>query len=156
MDATHGRTASKYPIGVYPIPNGSALVDVPCRHCKQSMGVTKWDHWNGFLVTCPRCGGYHGKPWNIRRTLVAGLFFNALSFFFTMRPRLALSVFVGFIALAGLSVVMAGKLEGHDWALITSLLVIVLGPVLINAALLVAHQVDFDAAPQPAPGHREA
>src|SRR5258705_11899087 len=72
-------------VGQYPIPLGAKLRAVECVHCHRPLGISSWDYWNGFLVVCPHCAGFHGKRWGFERTLLAGLFLNVFSFFFTLR-----------------------------------------------------------------------
>jgi hypothetical protein len=135
------------PLGRYPIPSDSKLRAVPCVHCRGTIGLSRWDHWNGFLVVCPHCGGYHGKPWTIERTLLAGFFFNAFSFLLVFRPRNAVIAFLGFLLAGWILVTLAVENEGNDAIMIASLLAIMLGPMLITAAALIRHQSRLDRAP---------
>jgi hypothetical protein len=147
VDASARHASWSYPSGVVPIPTGSSLVGVRCRHCAQPFGITRWDSWNGFLVNCPRCGGHHGKPWHLGRLLLAGFLFNAFSFFFTMRPRLAVTAFGSFAGVAALSAWVALQLNGVDWAVEACAFIVFVGPVLVNAVVLIRHQTDYLAAP---------
>jgi hypothetical protein len=52
-------------------------------------------------VEYPHCHLIHGGHWKIDWVLLASLFLNALSFFLTMRPKLALVWTIGFLALGG-------------------------------------------------------
>ncbi|HXJ16213.1 MAG TPA: hypothetical protein VNM68_03350, partial [Candidatus Polarisedimenticolia bacterium] len=133
-------------VGEYPIPLGSSLRAVECVHCHRPMGVSSWDYWNGFLVVCPHCLGKHGKPWAFERTILSGLFLNVFSFFFTLRPRQALIAIIAFVLADWILIGASVQQEGNDPLLITSMLVAVLGPVLVNAVALVRHQIALDKA----------
>lgn len=114
----------------------------PCLHCRRSVSLSKWDDWNGFLVECPHCGGMHGKPWKIGRVLLASFVFNAFSFLFTMRPAYALPCLAGFAAAA-----VAGNfyLESlPDTLQIVLAIAFLLGPMLVNAVVLVSHERGLD------------
>jgi uncharacterized membrane protein YjjP (DUF1212 family) len=104
---------------------------------------------------CPHCRGWHGKPWGFQRTLLAGFFFNALSFFFTMRPRRAVAMIALFVIVCWGLASLAINYEDVDAFMIAAVGTLVLGPVLINAVVLVRHQMRLDAAP-PSGGRREA
>lgn len=143
----HATTPGRVPVGFYPIPNRRGFHAVECVHCARPLGVTRWDYWNGFLVVCPHCRGYHGKPWSIEKPLVAGLFLNALSFFLTMRPRQAIVAIAGFVVACWALVVLAGENQTHDGFTIAAGITIVLGPVVINAIQLVRHQSRLDTSP---------
>lgn len=110
----------------------------PCQYCRRSVPLSKWDDWNGFLVECPHCGRMLGKFWKIGNVLIASLFFNAFSFLFTMRPTYALPWLAGFAAAA-----VAGNfyLESlPDTLQIVLAVAFILGPVLVNAVVLVNHE----------------
>src|SRR5215212_9563658 len=89
-----------YPKGSLPNTKTDGETVAPCLHCGKQLALKKWDSWNGFLVQCPNCGGLHGKRWNIRYVLLASFVFNAISFFFTMRPAKAAIAFSVFVVLA--------------------------------------------------------
>lgn len=118
----------------------------PCQYCRRSVTLSKWDDWNGFLVECPHCGKMLGKFWNIRRVLMASFVFNAFSFLFTMRPAYALPCLAGFAAAA-----VAGNfyLESlPDTLQIVLAVAFILGPMLVNAVVLVNHERGLaDSAP---------
>ena len=135
------------PVGQFPIPAGSRLRAVECFHCRKTLGVSTWDYLNGFLVGCPHCGGLHGKPWSIPRNLGAGLIFNALGFFFTLRPRWAVAAILIFVSVGWALTSLAGQYEHIDAFMIAAVGTIVFGPMLANAVLLVRHQMHLDKAP---------
>ena len=126
----------------------------PCLHCGQKLALTKWDSWNGFLVQCPNCGGLHGKRWNIRRVLLASFVFNAFSFLFTMRAPKAWIALIPFIlfALAGQFLIDAEKIP--DMLEIAGGAVLLLGPMLINAIVLIKHERDLDNSASQAQAQR--
>lgn len=143
------------PLGRYPIPSGRRFRTVQCVHCEKPLGISSWDYIHGFLVLCPHCSGFHGKPWGLERPLLAGLFLNALSFFFLMRPRRALAALALFVAIGGALVYVAGQNEQNDALMIGSVSFVLLGPVLVNAVLLVRHQMRLDKSPPVDPGGLE-
>ena len=118
----------------------------PCYQCGNPLRIGRWADWNGFLFQCPFCGGTHGKPWSARGHILGSLFFNAFSFFFTMRWRQALPFFLGFVLLiAGISAALnQGRLSQ------TVELVLAgtgfLGPVAINSVLLLRHEMALKTA----------
>ena len=138
---------STVPRAVYPVAPGSPLRATDCVHCQSEIGVSTWEHLNGFLVQCPHCLGFHGKPWHLSRPLLAGFFFNFLSFFFTMRPARALLTTIGFGTIVFALALIAGpNMENQEVAVVAMTLAL-LGPLVINGALLVRHQVLLDRAP---------
>ena len=116
----------------------------PCLHCGKNLALTKWDSWNGFLVQCPHCGGLHGKRWNIRRVLLASFVFNAFSFLFTMRPAKALLALTGFIVFAVVGNFVIDNETIPDLLEIAGAIIFILGPMLINAIVLIKHERDLD------------
>lgn len=143
-------------VGAYPIPVGSGLRAVECAHCGQPMGITSWEYWNGFLVVCPHCGGYHGKPWGFERTLLAGFLINVLSFFFVLRPRRAVGAI---LALGAVDAILLSRSAADDMnagLMFTAIGVFALAPVAVNAVALVRHQSLLDLAPPSDPGSRGA
>lgn len=100
-----------------------------------------WDRLNGFLVECPHCHGFHGRPWNIRGLALVSFLINALSFFFTARPAKALPLIVAWAAIFGW--VLPRSMGWGDSAEIAVWSVFMLGPMVINAVLLVRHQIDL-------------
>src|SRR5262245_59458633 len=79
----------EYPTASLPDSMRAGEVIAQCRLCSKIIGVPRWDAWNGFILQCPHCYGPHARRWTIKPILFASLLFNALSFFFTMRPRTA-------------------------------------------------------------------
>ena len=134
-----------YASAMWPYPIGSTLRRVKCSHCAEECGVTRWDHWNGFLSACPKCGFLIGRRWQIRTLLWGSLILNAFSFFFTMRPRLAMRVAAVWVGLWVGGGYLVSNNPGVQFAEPTYYTVALFGPVLINALILVRHQVDFDA-----------
>jgi hypothetical protein len=128
----------------------NALSAVECIHCRNAIAVGKWDKTNGFLVECPYCHGYHGRAWNPRVIGFASLFLNAFSFFFTMRPSRAI---IALILWAGAIYFFLPKTEyAPDWIQATAFILAFLGPLIINMAVLVRHQIDLDRHPVAARG----
>jgi hypothetical protein len=120
----------------------------PCLHCGRNLALSRWDSWNGFLVRCPNCGGMHGKRWNIRRVLFASLIFNAASFIFTMKPRnavITISIFLVVVFVG--NYFLLDRLPNIIQLLAVS--VFLLGPAVINAAILVKHEHDIDRSVPP-------
>ncbi len=141
-------TPRRAPLGTFPIPAASRLRAVKCVHCAQPVGISTWAYLNGFLVVCPHCRGYHGKRWGFERTLLAGFFLSAFSFFFVMRPLRALTAFVAFAWLIwGLGTLAIHYDFKQDAATLALFGVFFMGPVLVNALLLVRHQMLLDQAP---------
>lgn len=138
-----------YPKGVLPRDAKPRDSVKPCLHCGNELGLKKWDSWNGFLVQCPHCGGLHGKRWNLRRLLLASLLFNAISFLFTMRPKraaIALSVFV--VLILGSYLLIKDQipdLVGMGYAIL-----IILGPMILNAIVFIKHERDLAESIPPA------
>lgn len=143
-------------VGAYPIPVGSGLRAVECAHCGRPLGITSWEYWNGFLVVCPHCGGYHGKPWGFERTLLAGFLINVLSFFFVMRPRRAFSAILALGAVDAILLSQSAEDDMNTAKMATALAVFALAPVAVNAVALVRHQSLLDQAPPGDPGSRGA
>jgi hypothetical protein len=73
-----------------------------------------------------------------------------------MRIGRAIPVFVGFVAIAAVSLFVAARFEDDDWVLISSMLIIVLGPVLVNAVELIRHQMALDSTPTSTQPGRQA
>jgi hypothetical protein len=110
-----------------------------CRLCGQGIAIPRWDAWNGFILQCPHCHGLHGKRWTSKSIVLASLFFNALSFFFTMRPRTAIPT----LCAAALFTIGCNYVSDHfDLPLALDLVwssIVILGPMIINAVVLVKH-----------------
>jgi hypothetical protein len=116
----------------------------PCLHCGSTVHLSRWDDWNGFLVECQHCGGMHGKYWRIKHVMLASLFFNAVSFLFTMRPAAALPLLAAF-AVAG----VAGNffLETlPDNLEVAAACAFLFCPMLINAVVLLKHHSHLDGS----------
>lgn len=112
----------------------------PCSACGARIEVSRWAHWNGLLIRCPECNHWHGKHWSARGLLFASVPLNGLSFFFTLEPSRAALATLPFFGMLGL--VVSGVVDTWpDWAMLTLVLAFMLGPLLINAILLVRHQM---------------
>jgi hypothetical protein len=138
-----------YPKGILPWDAKPGDSVKPCLHCGNELGLKKWDSWNGFLVQCPHCGGLHGKRWNLRRIVLASFLFSGISFIFTMRPTraaIALSVFVVLI----LSSYLLTNDQTPDLVEIGVGILILLGPLLVNAITFIKHESDLAESIPPA------
>jgi len=83
--------------------------------------------------------------WSARAVGAASLILNGLSFFFTMRPAKAL---IALIVWAAAIYFLLPKTEyAPDWVQASAFIAFFLGPVIINMALLVRHQIDLDRHP---------
>ena len=136
----------------YPKANLPATVEPgeivkPCLHCGKDLSLKRWDSWNGFLVECPYCHGLHGKRWNIKRVLLASFMFNAISFLFTMRPRNALLSVFAFITVAIVGNLFLDRFPDLFQVVMAS--VFLLGPMVINAVILIKHERDLDNSAPP-------
>jgi uncharacterized paraquat-inducible protein A len=121
----------------------------PCLHCGRSVSLSKWDDWNGFLVECTHCGGMHGKHWGIRNILLASFVFNAVSFLFTMRPAAAVPWLSVFVAAAVAGYFFLDRLP--DMVQVAAASAFILGPMLVNAVVLVKHESSLDNSASTAP-----
>jgi hypothetical protein len=138
---------NNYPKAGLPDQRSQGKILKRCLHCGKDISLKKWDSWNGFLVECPHCHGLHGKRWNIGRVLLASFLFNAFSFLFTMRPRNAVLTLVGFIVAA-----ITGNFFLDTFPFLVQIVVgsaLLLGPMLINAVILMKHERDLDESAQP-------
>jgi hypothetical protein len=144
-----GNTTSRtgYPKAHLPQLAQSGEAVKPCYHCGQPLALQKWDSWNGFLVECPHCHGLHGKSWNIKRVLLASFVFSAFSFLFTMPLKRAVVAILGFALFAFVGNYLIDHSLIPDIAGLAGGVVFMLGPMLINAILLVKHEHDFDQSP---------
>jgi hypothetical protein len=133
---------SDYPVGR--LPQGSAGGTVkPCIHCKNNLRLSKWDSWNGFLVRCPHCRELHGKHMKAKGILWFSFFFNALSFFFTLRLKYALFLFSVFVV-AGVfgRYLLNGEFFSQPLELFLMISFMFL-PVLINGLVIAVHESDL-------------
>lgn len=134
----------KYPLAekVSPVMTSGATA---CVHCGNPIVMSAWDNFNGFLVECPHCHGFHGRRWNVRAVVGVGFVLNALSFLFTMRPR---NAFIAIVAWCAAVWLVLPRIESWpDWAQAVAFGTVILGPAVINAGLLVRHQIDLDRHP---------
>lgn len=132
--------SGRYPVGAFPVPTGSRLVVVTCAHCGGELGLTRWEHWNGFLVTCPHCGETVGKTWNLGSIVSASLLLNALSFFFTMRPRAAAGAAFVHAVFAVAGGLFVSRFEQIDALLVTYFLILFFVPLVVNLFLFMNHE----------------
>jgi hypothetical protein len=135
---------SNYPRGFFPYQAQQGAVIKPCFHCGNKLGLKRWDNWNGFLVECPNCLGLHGKRWNIKYVLMAGFMFNAISFLFTMRLRIAIPLLLGFIIVGFGGNYLLDHYEIPGLTAVAGASVFVLAPLVINALILIRHERDLD------------
>lgn len=140
----HKTTEGRYHRAHLPQEARTGEIIHPCFHCGQQIALRRWDSWNGFLVECPHCHALHGKRWNIKVVLMAGFMFHALSFFFTMRPRQAFLSIAGFGLFAFTGNYILDHFQIPDIAAVAGAAVFMLGPLLVNAVLLIKHEHDFD------------
>ena len=136
-----------YPKGALPNQAKQGEIIKPCFHCGKELALKKWHSWNGFLVECPHCHGLHGKRWNIRRVLLASFLFSAFSFLFTMRPRNAVLILLGFIVAAFIGNYILDRLP--DLLQIVIVIVFIFSPMLVNAIILMKHERDLDNSAPP-------
>jgi hypothetical protein len=111
-----------------------------CDYCNKALEVSRWDDLNGFVVLCPHCRAYNGRKWSVRGVLWGGLLLNVLSFFLVMRPKNAAlcSLPLGALLALGDSLNVTSSSDLVQGLYFGALL---LGPVLVNAAVLVRHSV---------------
>lgn len=118
----------------------------PCYQCGGPLRIGRWEDWNGFLFQCPHCEPTHGKPRSAFAIILASVLLNALNFFFTMRSKHALPVFLGFVLL------FTGPSVALDWGQLSEtfkLLLLgtaLLGPLVINSVLLLQHEMTLKSA----------
>lgn len=134
----------RYPMAerVSPVIASGAIA---CVHCGNPIVMSGWDNFNGFLVECPHCHGFHGRRWSIRAVTAASFVLNVLSFLFTMRPRTAVLTIA--IWCTTMWLVLQHVQSWPDWAEAMALGTLMLGPAFVNAGLLVRHQIDLDRHP---------
>lgn len=120
----------------------------PCLHCGHAVALTRWDDWNGFLVECAHCGGMHGRRRNIRQVMLASFVFNAVSFLFMMRPARAALWLAAFAAAAVAGSLFLDRLP--DTLQVALVSVFALGPMLVNAVVLINHERSLDKSSPPA------
>lgn len=149
VETSRSFSDTSYPKGVLPGAAKPGDLVKPCLHCGDKLGLKKWDSWNGFLVQCPHCGGLHGKRWKLGRIVLASFLFSGISFLFTMRPKraaIALSVFVVLILVNYLLI----NDEIPDLVELGVGILIILGPLLINAIAFIKHERDLAESIPPA------
>lgn len=120
----------------------------PCLHCRRAVPLTRWEDWNGFLVECPHCGGMHGKRRNIRQVMLASFVFNAVSFLFMMRPARAVLWLSAFAAAAVAGGLFLDSLPDTWQVALAS--AFGLGPMVVNAVVLINHERSLDKSAPPA------
>jgi hypothetical protein len=101
-----------------------------------------WDRINGFLVECPSCHRNHGKRWSIRAIALASFLLNAVSFYFTMRPLRATVFLLAWVAAFWL--ILAQVESAPESVQLLAFGALLMGPLLINMALLVRHQIHLE------------
>ena len=136
--------ARTYPVAERITPLNAAS-SVACSHCGSPIAVPTWDRWNGFLLRCPHCRGFHGRAWNIRGLALASFLLNAVSFLFTMRPSKAIPVIILWSVTFWL--LLPRSERWPDWEQATLFIALFVGPMVINAVLLIRHEVDLDRLP---------
>jgi len=141
--------AEKKTTSLYPLAQAYEGVPVAgkvirnCYHCSRPLLLGRWDDLNGFLVTCPHCGNPHGKSWNVPLRLFGSIFLNALGFFFTLRWKQALPLFIVFAAYAAFA---TRALDDGRWSQTSELIgmsIYFMGPVVVTAFLVLRHQSDL-------------
>lgn len=122
------------------IPTGKKFRTIKnCLQCKKKISFSKWDAWNGFLSKCPYCGRINGGEWSPKAILWGSFFFNALSFFFTMRwhkALLVISIYV-LVGVLGNSLLDRGFLPQPVETVLAILFIFL--PLLINGVLIYFH-----------------
>lgn len=111
-----------------------------CSRCRKSYPTSTWTGLNGFATSCPYCGVWNGRSWNVRAVALASFFLNCLSFLFTMPPVPALVSIAAF----ALGVYLTGPLATsgrHPNLEVAWYITVLCAPMLINAVLLVRHQM---------------
>ena len=79
---------------------------------------------------------------------MAGLMLNFFSFFFTMRPWRAVLTMLGFAAWFVGGVYLLDRSHVVDGPIfMTWLIVFLLGPMILDAVLLIRHQIDLEKQP---------
>jgi ribosomal protein S27E len=122
------------------VPTGSPLAVVACPRCRRELGLSRWDRWNGFFVSCPECGQVLGKPWNLRALVIASLVLNALSFFLTMRPRTAAPAVFAQAAFIFGGAWLVTQFEDVDAVMVSYVLILMLLPLVVNLFLFMNHE----------------
>jgi hypothetical protein len=115
-----------------------------CYHCRRKLKLDAWEQWNGFLVQCPHCFQLHGHSWNAFAVLFVSLILNGFSFFFTMRWKKALILCSIFIAAYGSMFKLTEQVSDNLQLLVMG--IVMGGPVMINAVLLILHERDLKSA----------
>lgn len=116
-----------------------------CKFCSAQVSMTTWEKWNGFLVACKNCGRWTGEYWYTRSIMSISLVLNVLSFFFLLPPKKALLVATPFLALIGAAFVWDPT--RYPTALeVAWFSVVLFGPGVINAVLLIKHRINLGQA----------
>lgn len=137
--ATPNLAKGNYPLAGLPDDPSKGVLRSCCR-CGQAIKLGRWDDSNGFLVRCPHCGGIHGKPWRIYWILLASLLINAFSFFTTLRWKSALSLCVLFLGGFYVLSVIESRFRLSQSAMLYAWGVLLLGPFIINAVVVLRHE----------------
>jgi hypothetical protein len=138
--------ASPYPVAMGSDSFGSRGVLRACYRCGKPLRIRRWDDWNGFLFRCPHCEGIHGRPWRAYMILLASVLLNGISFFFTLRWRWALPLFLGFTVLAGFVGFALDRGQLSETLKLALLSAVFLGPLAINSVLLLQHEMALKTA----------
>ena len=118
-----------------------------CRVCGKQFGAGRWERWCGFVIRCPLCGAPNGKHWRFKPVLFSGLLFNAISFLFILRPRVAVPLLLLYVLIwAGWAWAMDRELISESATLWVTAAVW-LSPVLVNAVVLIRHEKALDEIP---------
>jgi hypothetical protein len=117
-----------------------------CFHCGSELCISRWDDWNGFLYLCPYCKRVNGEKWNAFAVCFMGLIINFLSFFFIMRPKKALICATAFFFYWCVSSYAIDKYQIQDNYQLVLMGIGFLGPMTINAVMLIKHQLNVPSA----------
>lgn len=131
----------------YPLAKPGATDDrsaKPCYHCGKKLKLGSWEQWNGFLVQCPHCFQLHGHSWNAFAVLFVSLILNGFSFFFTLRWKKAIILCSVFIAAYASMFKLTERASDNVQLLVMG--IVMAGPVLINAVVLIQHERDLKSA----------
>ncbi len=135
----------RYPLAGVPDDGSKGVVRECCR-CGELLKLSRWDDANGFLVQCPYCGGIHGKRWRVYSILLASLLLNGISFFTTMRWKRALPLCLVFIGGFFADDQFTRHWPVPQTAELAIAAALLLGPLAINAVLVLRHEMVMDTA----------